>query len=1547
MPKILIVDDEWLTRLEIEGMLTDLGYDVAGQAETGAEAVAIARELNPDLILMDVKMPGEMNGIDAAREIKAELGTPIVFISGYGDPEYIEAAKEIAPFGYVMKPFDEREVHAFVEIALSRKKLELKLEEAHERLEQTNLDLRKEIAERKNTEMALQESEEKYSKLFHSNPQWIHITTFEDGRYVEVNEAVKEITGYKRDEIIGRTSKELGLWADYEEKSRLTKVALEQGGFREQEVTIINKNGEHVSVLWSAATIEIMGTVYFINSVADISDCKRAEEERELTLSQFRATLEATVDGIIVVGLDSETKVFSKRFRKIWHMPDSVLDSEDANQVLDCVLDQINEPEVFSQKVQAVFADHNSNTFDTLHLKDGRVLEVYSRPQKLEDKMIGRVWAFRDVTKTKQATMESQKAQSRLQALSDASFEAIFFSDQGICIDQNSAAERMFGYSHKEAIGRNGTEWIVPEDREKVKNNMLAGYEKHYEVTGLRKDGSTFPAEIQGHMFNFMGKPTRVTALRDNSVQQQARETLRESENRFRLFMNHFPGVAFINDPGKSMIYVNSVMSNFYGLKPEEIIGRKFEEYIPPDFLTVMNEQDEIVISENRFLEIEETVQSVSGPREWWTCKFPIHQQDKPTLVGGLGIEITDRKQAEEALRKSEELHKEAQMVAHIGHWELYPEIGTPVWSDEIFRIFGLNPQESEPSFTDHETHLHPDDWPLLNKAVTLASTEGTPFDIIFRIVRSDGEIRWMHSVGTTTKDKKGKVTKLFGTAQDITDRKQAELVLQESQSKLLRAQYIARLGDFTWDISSGAVTWSEGMHRLLKYDLNEKIDYEKVNSAIHHPDDLESVTKWLNDSIVSGKENISPKEYRLVCKDGEILEVHTEGRIEYKGGEAVKLFGTCQDISERKRAEQALKNNQIFLKRIINQSPFATWISDEKGTMIKCNAALKKLSNITDEQLIGKYNVFEDEVAIEQGLIPKIRTVFEDGKTANFSVEWDANELGYKDAKKVHIEGTMFPIHDDKGDLTNVVNHWIDITDRKQAEEALREVERRNQALLDHSPVCHKMVDLDFNLIYMSANGYKLLQLEKTADVYGKPYPFEFFPATFRNEMTESLKKVKETGDTITMEALTNDSEGNEIWLDSALLPVLDDDGRIDYITVVSANTTQRKLAEKEKERLEGQLNQALKMEAMGTLAGGIAHDFNNLLMAIQGRTSIMLMKKDSSHPDIRHLKGIEDNVESAADLTRQLLGFARGGKYEVSPTDLNELVKKQNRMFGRTKKQITIHGKYEENLWSVEVDRGQIEQVLLNLYVNAWQAMPGGGDLYLETENLTLDQTDVKPFSIEPGRYVKISVTDTGVGMDKATQEKIFEPFFTTKEMGRGTGLGLASAYGIIKNHGGFINVYSEKGHGTTFNIYLPASEKEIMEDKKSAGDTLKGSETVLFVDDEDMIIEVAGELFEQLGYKVLTARSGKEAIEIYEKNKEQIDIVLLDMIMPDMSGSDTFDSLEEINPDIKVLLSSGYSINGQATEIIDRGCSGFIQKPFKMKELSQKLREILDKK
>jgi nitrogen-specific signal transduction histidine kinase/CheY-like chemotaxis protein len=390
----------------------------------------------------------------------------------------------------------------------------------------------------------------------------------------------------------------------------------------------------------------------------------------------------------------------------------------------------------------------------------------------------------------------------------------------------------------------------------------------------------------------------------------------------------------------------------------------------------------------------------------------------------------------------------------------------------------------------------------------------------------------------------------------------------------------------------------------------------------------------------------------------------------------------------------------------------------------------------------------------------------------------------------------------------------------------------------------------------------------------------------------------------------------------------------------------TERKQAEVERENLRSQLNQAQKMEALGTLAGGIAHDFNNLLMGVQGRTSLMMLDKDRSYSSFKHLQEIENCIQKAARLTKQLLGFARGGKYEIKPTDLNDLVENCVQLFGRTRKNITIFKKYEENLLSAAVDQSQIEQVLLNIFINAWQAMPKGGNLYVETKNEILYENFVRAYGVTPGKYIKISIRDTGIGMDEKTMNRVFDPFFTTKEKERGTGFGLASAYGIIKNHDGIIAVESAKDKGTTFHVYLPASDKPVIEEQMDEHIISAGSETVLVVDDEATIIDVSVQMLKELGYKVLPAHNGKEAIEIFKQNTDKVAIVILDLIMPGMGGGEVYERLKEIDPTVKVLLSSGYSINGQVAEILNRGCDGFIQKPFKLNELSFKLREIISK-
>ncbi|MGB5992415.1 MAG: PAS domain S-box protein [Desulfobacterales bacterium] len=507
----------------------------------------------------------------------------------------------------------------------------------------------------------------------------------------------------------------------------------------------------------------------------------------------------------------------------------------------------------------------------------------------------------------------------------------------------------------------------------------------------------------------------------------------------------------------------------------------------------------------------------------------------------------------------------------------------------------------------------------------------------------------------------------------------------------------------------------------------------------------------------------------------------------------------------------------------------------------------------------------------------------------------------------------------------------------RQQAEEALRESENKYRTVLEANPDSVIVYDKTGKVTYLNPTftnvfGWTLEEcLGKRMDM--------FIPEKDRSETHEMIKKLLAGENLLAIQTHQNTKSGDVIPV-SISSAIFYDSEYQPAGSVVNLRDI------REQKKLETQIHQAQKMEAIGTLAGGIAHDYNNLLMAILGNTSLMAFDLRSDHPHYERLKNIEKYVQSGADLTKQLLGLAKGGKYEVKPIDINDVMRKSSEMFNRTKKEIRIHSNYQKDLWRVEADTSQIEQVLLNLYVNASQAMPEGGELYLQTENVTLDDSYTRYLSLKGGNYVKISVTDTGTGMDDNIKKRIFDPFFTTKDIGRGTGLGLASAYGIVKNHRGIINVYSEIDRGSAFNIFLPASTKEVKQDMLMNQKSLKGTGTILLVDDEDMIIDVCSQILASLGYMPLLARSGKEAIDVYQRNRDRIVMVILDMIMPGMGGGETYDRLKKIDSEIRVLLSSGYSLDGQASEIIDRGCNGFIQKPFNVIQLSRKIKEVLGK-
>ncbi|PKN71098.1 MAG: hypothetical protein CVU52_08770 [Deltaproteobacteria bacterium HGW-Deltaproteobacteria-10] len=722
---------------------------------------------------------------------------------------------------------------------------------------------------------------------------------------------------------------------------------------------------------------------------------------------------------------------------------------------------------------------------------------------------------------------------------------------------------------------------------------------------------------------------------------------------------------------------------------------------------------------------------------------------------------------------------------------------------------------------------------------------------------------------------------------------------------------------------------------KTLGYEPEEMIGLSGF--SITHPDDLERVQKLYQENIALG---VSEGRYetRLRHKDGHYVSMETMIRVlKDTEGKALGAVITARDITKRLQAEAQRRKAEENYRSIVENAVEGIFQTTMDGNFLTVNPAL---ANILGYESPADLMVAVTSIGTQLYVKPEareeyLRLIKEKGAVNAFEAQ-----MRRKDGGICWTSMNTRVIRSADGSPSHLEGFLTDITERKQAEEKIKDAEETYRNIFMNAQIGLFRTDMATGIL-VEANdklaqviGFKnreelLLSKFNIADRYIDPVA--------RKKM---IALIREHGQINNYETQFRINSGEIRWVRfyAKLVP------EKGWLEGVSEDITDIKQAAEEKRLLEERLQQADKMESIGILAGGIAHDFNNLLMGIQGYASLILRHLSQDDPAYEMVLRIEEQVQGGADLTRQLLGFARGGRYEVRPTDMNEILEKTSSLFGRTKKEISLHRQSGKDLWSVEVDRGQMEQVFLNLYVNAWQAMPGGGNLYLACENAFLNAEQALLYSVQPGKYVKITITDTGIGMDEKTRERIFEPFFTTKKMGRGTGLGLATVYGVIKGHQGMISVESEPGQGTTFTIYLPASDKAVLRKKPANEKIVMGTETILLVDDEKMVMDVNRELLEAMGYKVYGAGSGQEAVAVYMEKKDKIDLIILDMIMPGMQGSEVFDRLRQINPQVRILLSSGYSLNGEAQAIINRGCNGFIQKPFRLQELAGKVREVL---
>ena len=645
---------------------------------------------------------------------------------------------------------------------------------------------------------------------------------------------------------------------------------------------------------------------------------------------------------------------------------------------------------------------------------------------------------------------------------------------------------------------------------------------------------------------------------------------------------------------------------------------------------------------------------------------------------------------------------------------------------------------------------------------------------------------------------------------------------------------------------------------------------------------------------------------------------------------------------AEKREAQQKLRESEENLEYIIEtaqSSITVTRVSD--GKFIYVNDAFCQDTGYDRQEVLGKtpfdINLFVDP-SVRESFIGILK---ESGRIEGFEVHYRR-----KDGSIIKTHLFARPLLYQQEECLFALQKFV--VRRQEIEQKLQKSEERYKLAMEGSQDGLWDWDLEKNEIYLSPNMSRITCLDGFKGTISADSFLRFVHKDDRDLLSTVLKSdFKGETKFFNFEHRLNVSDEKNTWVHNRWVSMRGDDGRVFRMIGSIRNITDRKHAEEEREKLQIQLQHAQKMEAIGILAGGVSHDFNNILQAIQGYTQILLLSKKHTDPEHSKLKAIEKSCERAALLVQQLLLFSRKAESERQPLDLNRAIEDSLMILERTiPKMIEIEVNFGDPLWVVNADPVQIEQILLNLGSNAAGAMPDGGKLIIETKNITIDKDPIfNQIEVNAGDYVLITVTDTGTGIPEEIRERIFEPFFTTKEIGKGTGLGLASVFGIVRSHGGFIDCYSEPGTGTSFKICLPASFQPAVTERKRApaASLTGGTETVLVVDDEENIRILASEMLREFGYQVVIAKSGEEAIEVFFQNN--IDLVIMDLGMPGMGGSKCLSELLTIAPTARIIIASGYAMDGQIKKTLELGAKGFIAKPFQLRDLLTKVRNVLD--
>jgi len=1153
----------------------------------------------------------------------------------------------------------------------------------------------------------------------------------------------------------------------------------------------------------------------------------------------------------------------------------------------------------------------------------------------------GSISFITDITEHKQMEQEISDNERRLKSIINNALDAVIQIDStGVIIGWSSHAEKTFGWSSAEVIGHVIHEYIIPLHYRElhiqgIRRFLETGVGKflntRFEITALHRNGHEFPIEMTITPITVKGENEFNAFIRDISERKNSEEQLNLYK---RALISAVEGILITDAQlqDNPIIFANHGFSVMTGYSDDEILGKNCRFLQGNDTKKDTIDEMRNSIAQNQHFEGEILNYKKDGTPFWNFLRITpiIDSNGITTHFVGFQNDITTRKIDEEKLKESEIRLKEAQFATKVGSWETDLTNLNVIWSDETYNIFELDKNTFKATHPAFLEFVHPDDRQYVDVEFVASYNNTTIYNSIeHRIITHKGTIKFVEERWRIVRDMHDNPILAIGTCQDITARKIDEEKLRKSYKEVLDYKHaLDESAIVTFTSTEGIIIYvNDKFCELTQYSREEIVgqSHKFLNSGYHSDEFFR--TMW--ETISHG--NIWKGDVCNKAKDGTFHWLGTTIVPLLDENRTIQQYMAVRiDITERKNAEENLRKSEERFRSVIQNIGDIITLLDEQGTILYESPSITNILGYEQDELIGR-NVFE---FIHKDDEHYIVSFFENA----LLTQGNAHRIEFRFLAK---DGTFITFEaQGNNQLSNPAINAIIITSRDISEWVAVEQKLRNQAaLLDVVPDAIIMRNLD-NIITFWSKGAEQMYGWTSAEVVGQLISTLLYSPenqeVFNDAFTTFLLQGEWEG-----ELQQQKKDGKKILVHSRWKLLKDTSGNPVSVLVTNTDIT-------EKRSTEQQLLRVQRLESIGTLASGIAHDLNNILTPVV--LGMELVKIKIHDDDMKkRIDGIIANVKRGSELIGQVLTFARGTQGERVTVNVkyiaSEIVKIARETFPRGI-EVQVHIAKDDMI--IMGDATQIHQVIMNLCINARDAMENNnGALTVEVARIVVDEMFQRHHvEAKLGEYVVITVQDTGKGIPPELHEKIFEPFFTTKEIGKGTGIGLATVFSIARGHGGFVTLYSEVGKGTKFKVYIPALESEKIEITEETEETpySKNNELLLFVDDEEIIRVIAEETLIEYGYEVITATNGMEALELYRRNQEKISLVITDMMMPVMGGVELTESLQKINPDVKVIVASGMMAADARERLSSLGISTILGKPITVQKLLEAVSEIL---